>query len=591
MGPSLVKADVRAKYREERDKRLAVSRADIADLTGPFARYLEDPHTPRSERSPVSEDLDVLVVGAGLGGLVAAADLRKAGFTSLRLVDVAGDVGGVWYWNRYPGAACDVESLVYMPLLEELGYIPEDRYAKAAEILGHAQAIARRYGLYEGALFHTKVSGIQWDEPAARWLVSTDRDDLIRARFVVLANGPLSMPRLPAVPGISAMTCRSFHTSRWDYDYTGGDADRRMDKLADKVVGVVGTGATAIQCIPPLGACAKQLYVFQRTPSTVAVRANAPVDREEVLSWAPGWQWRRIENFTAVLNGLPVESDMVSDGWTDLYRDVLFRPGFAQMDEAAQTSAREAADFDRMEAIRQRISRIVNDPVTAEALKPYYSYFCKRPCFHDEYLATFNRDNVTLVDTDGRGIDEIRGDVVRVGDRSYRVDCLIFATGFEWNTSYTHKIGFDATGRGGLTLGQQWADGVSTLHGLMTHGFPNLFIMPGPNGQAVVTENFGHSIQENGRHVAHIVAETVRRGCRTVEVTERAEADWVGLILDRRRNEADFLQNCTPGRGNSEGRPASRPPRNANYGGSAPEFYARLAAWRADGSLPGLTLS
>lgn len=293
-------------------------------------------------------------------------------------------MGGVWYWNRYPGAACDVESLVYMPLLEELGYIPRDRYAKAAEILGHAQAIARRYGLYEGALFHTKVSGIQWDEATARWLVSTDRDDLIRARFVILANGPLSMPRLP---------------------------------------------------------------------------------------------------------------------------------------------------------------------------------------------------------------EEIRGDVVRAGDRSYRVDCLIFATGFEWNTSYTHKIGFDATGRGGLTLSQKWAEGVSTLHGLMTRGFPNLFIMPGPNGQAMVTENFGHSIQENGRHVAHIVGEAVQRDCRTVEVTERAEADWVGLILDRRRNDAEFLRDCTPGRGNSEGRPAIRPPRNANYGGSAPEFYARLAAWRADGSLPGLTLS
>ena len=583
-------AELRRGYRAERDKRLATSRADIEDLTGELAHYLDDPHTPRAERSPVRNEVHVLVVGAGLGGLIASVQLRQAGISRTRLVDTAGDVGGVWYWNRYPGAMCDVESLVYMPLLEELDYIPRDRYAKAGEILAHAQAIAKRYALYDDALFHTKVTGIRWSQSSTRWLVSTDRDDLIRARFVILANGPLSMPRLPAVPGISAMTCHSFHTSRWDYDYTGGDADSALDKLADKVVGVVGTGATAIQCIPPVGARAKLLYVFQRTPSTIAVRANGPIDRSEVLRWEPGWQWRRIENFTAVLNGLPVEANLVNDGWTDIYRDVLFRPEFAQLDEASRAAAREAADFAKMEAVRRRVSEVVTDPATADALKPYYDYFCKRPCFHDEYLATFNRNNVTLVDTAGQGIEEIQGNVVRVGERGYRVDCLIFATGFEWNTPYTHKIGFDSIGRGGLALSEKWADGISTLHGLMTHGFPNLFILPGPNGQSVVTENFGHSIQENGRHVAYIVRETMRRGCRTVEVSAQAEADWVGLILDRRRDDAAFLESCTPGRTNSEGRPQNRPRRNANYGGTALEFFARLAAWRAHGSLPGLTL-
>jgi cyclohexanone monooxygenase len=581
----------RERYRAERDKRLAVPRADIPGLTGLLARYLDDPHTTAAARDPADGKAEVLVVGAGLSGLVAAASLHAAGVTGIRLVDAAGDVGGVWYWNRYPGAMCDVESLVYMPLLEELGYIPRDRYARAAEILGHAQAIAKRYGLYDGALFHTRVTGIRWDEPAARWMVSTDRGDLLRARFVILANGPLSMPRLPAVPGISSMTCHSFHTSRWDYQYTGGGADSPLDELADKTVGVVGTGATAIQCIPPLAASARRLYVFQRTPSTVAVRANAPVDRDEVLAWPPGWQWRRIENFTAVLNGLPVEEDLVRDGWTDLYGDVLFRPEFARLDAAARAAARQDADFARMEAIRQRVSAVVADPVTAEALKPYYDYFCKRPCFHDEYLATFNRGNVTLVDIAGRGIEEIRGDVVRAGEHGYRVDCLVFATGFEWDTPYTHKIGFDSTGRGGLTLSRKWADGIATLHGLMTHGFPNLFVMPGPNGQSVVTENFGHSIQENGRHVAYIVAEALRRGCRTVEVSAQAEAEWVATILERRRDDAAFLEACTPGRANNEGRPGERPRRNANYGGTAPEFFARLAAWRADGSLPGLLLS
>jgi cation diffusion facilitator CzcD-associated flavoprotein CzcO len=582
---------LRARYARERERRLAGSRADVEALDGALRRYLDDPHTRVTPRPPVEETTEVLIIGAGMAGLVVSAQLRRAGIRHTRLVDAAGDVGGVWYWNRYPGAMCDVESLVYLPLLEELGYVPRDRYAKAAEIWAYLRALADRFGLYDGALFHTRVVDLVWSESEPRWTATTDRGDRLRARFVVIANGPLSMPKLPAVPGIEDMTCHSFHTSRWDYAYTGGDPDSPLDGLRDKVVGVVGTGATAVQCIPPLAASARRLLVFQRTPSTIAPRDNRPLDPEQVRSWEPGWQWRRIENFSAVLNGLPVEDDLVRDGWTDLYRAVLFRPGYAALEGAALAEARSEADLMRMAQIRDRIDRVVLRPEVAETLKPYYDYFCKRPCFHDEYLPTFNRDNVTLVDASAGGIEAIDGDRVRVAGSDYRVDCLVFATGFEWNTSFVHKIGFDPVGRDGIPLSARWADGVRTLHGIMTAGFPNLYVVPGPNAQSVVTENFGHSIQENAQHIAYVVSEVLRRGHTVADLSPEAERAWVEEVLRRRRDDAAFLEACTPGRSNSEGRPEARPRANANFGGDVFEFFGLLAQWRAEGDLRGLTLS
>ena len=403
---------LREKYREERDKRLrADGNEQYVEITGEFARYLDDPYVAPLERGPLHDDVEVLIIGGGFGGLLAGARLREAGIDDIRLIEKGGDFGGTWYWNRYPGAACDIESYVYLPLLEEIGYIPKEKYAQAAEILAHSQAIGRHFDLYRNACFQTEVTEMRWDEATGRWIVRTNRGDEMHARFVVMANGPLHRPKLPGIAGIESFEGHTFHTSRWDYDYTGGDSDGGLTGLADKRVGIIGTGATAVQCVPHLGASAKQLFVFQRTPSSIDVRNNRPTDPEWAASLEPGWQQRRMENFNNLVSGIPEPEDLVDDGWTDIIGNLLIRiqREGADLTPDGLMATMELADFEKMEQIRARVETIVNDPDTAEALKPWYRQFCKRPCFHDDYLDTFNRPNVHLVDTEGRGVERITG--------------------------------------------------------------------------------------------------------------------------------------------------------------------------------------
>ncbi|MGI9170605.1 MAG: flavin-containing monooxygenase, partial [Caulobacteraceae bacterium] len=378
--------------------------------------YLDDPYVgPGFTRAPLTNEIDVVVIGGGFGGLLAAARLREAGVKGIRIVEKGGDFGGTWYWNRYPGAACDIESYIYLPLLEEIGYLPVEKYSRAAEILAHAQAIGRHFDLYRDACFQTQVTQLQWDEAADRWIVSTDHGDGLRARFVVMANGPLNRPKLPGIPGVGTFAGHSFHTSRWDYAYTGGDAGGNLTGLADKRVGIIGTGATAVQCVPHLAAGAKHLFVFQRTPSSIDVRANRPTDPDWAASLTPGWQKKRMDNFNVLVSGGVQEEDLVADGWTDIIGNLLF---LARKKRAAGESAgdpvalMQLADFRKMEQVRARVDAIVERPATAAALKPWYNQFCKRPCFHDEYLDAFNRPNVTLVDNRrarGRGDRAARG--------------------------------------------------------------------------------------------------------------------------------------------------------------------------------------
>ena len=259
---------LREKYAGERAKRLrADANSQYQEITGQFEHYNQDPYVePGFTRPALQEDIDVLIVGGGFGGMLAAVRLQEAGITNFRIIEKAGDFGGTWYWNRYPGAQCDIEGYLYLPLLEEMNYIPKERYSFAPEIFAHAQRIGQRYELYERACFQTKVKEARWDEDAGRWAVSSDRDDVFKARFVIMSSGPLNKPKLPGIPGIENFKGHTFHTSRWDYDYTGGDTTGGLHKLQDKRVGIIGTGATAIQCIPHLGAHAQQLYVFQRTP-------------------------------------------------------------------------------------------------------------------------------------------------------------------------------------------------------------------------------------------------------------------------------------------------------------------------------------
>jgi cyclohexanone monooxygenase len=584
---------LRDKYRAERDKRLREDGNDqYVEVTGDFAHFVEDPYVEPLEREPRFDEVDVVVIGGGFGGLLAGARLKEAGITDVHIIEKGGDYGGTWYWNRYPGAQCDIEAYIYLPLLEELGYVPKEKYTRAAEILEHSRNIAEHYGLYDGALFQTEVTTLTWDDDRARWLVATNRGDELQARFVCMASGPLHRPKLPGVPGVGSFAGHTFHTSRWDYDYTGGDTEGGLTKLADKVVGIIGTGATAVQCVPHLGAGAKQLYVFQRTPSSIDVRNNRPTDPEWAASLEPGWQQRRMENFNNLVTGIPEPEDLVGDGWTDIIGKLLLQMRQADTtDTSPEGLAKtvELADFEKMESIRSRVDTIVNDPTTAEALKPYYRQFCKRPCFHDEYLDTYNRPNVTLVNTDGKGVDRITERGVVVGETEYELDCLIFATGFEVGTDYTRRAGCEVVGRDGQTLTEKWHDGASTLHGMHTRGFPNLLIFS--LQQSGFTANFPHALDEQSKHAAYILRHVLDNDITTFEVTQEAEDAWVQTIIELAQFNLDFLESCTPGYYNNEGKPSERGIRNGFYGAGSVAFFNVIADWRAKGDLPGMVLT
>jgi len=585
---------LRERYRRERVKRLrADGNAQYVEVTGRFAHFLDDPYTTPIQRKPLIDTVEVVVIGGGFGGLLAGARLREAGVEDIRIIEKGGDFGGTWYWNRYPGAQCDIESYIYLPLLEELGYIPKEKYSHAPEILAHSQAIGRHYHLYDNACFQTEVTGMLWDQADRRWIIETDRGDRMRARFVCMSNGPLNRPKLPGVPGIETFTGHTFHTSRWDYAYTGGDANGNLTKLQGKRVGIIGTGATAVQCVPHLAEHAEHLYVFQRTPSSVDVRGNRPTDGEWARSLEPGWQQRRMQNFNILVTGGQQEEDLVADGWTDIIRNLgvsaSARAPTAGLDPEEMGKRVELADFAKMEQIRARVGETVRDPATAEALKPWYRQFCKRPCFHDEYLATFNRDNVTLVDTDGQGVERITERGVVAAGREYALDCLIFATGFEVGTAYTRRAGYEIVGRNGITLSEKWADGMRTFHGYQTHDFPNCFFMGVTQGG--FTANFPHMLNEQSLHIAYIIEHARRQGGKRIEPTQTAEDEWVDTIERMAVFNQRFLQECTPGYYNNEGHPeGGNSLLGSQYGGGPEAFFQILRDWRAEGSLHGLEL-
>ena len=586
--------ELRAKYRVERDKRIRPDGNDqYNEVTAEFSRFVEDPYVdPGFTRPPLADEVDVVVIGGGFGGLLVGARLRDAGVHDFRIIEKGGDFGGTWYWNRYPGAACDVESYVYLPLLEELDFIPKEKYTRAPEILAHCKAIGEKYDLYRNACFQTEVTDLRWDDDAHRWIISTNRNDRIRARFVCMANGPLHRPKLPGIAGINSFKGHTFHTSRWDYAYTGGDSTGGLTGLRGKRIGIIGTGATAVQCVPHVGAAADQLFVFQRTPSSIDVRNDRDTDPEWAASLRPGWHRERMENFNTLVSGGFQEVDLVNDGWTEIIRNLLV---MVRTDENADLSSEalaktmELADFQKMEQIRARVDSVVDDPKTAEALKPYYRQFCKRPCFHDDYLKAFNRDSVTLVDTKGQGVTRVTEKGVVVDGVEYELDCLIFATGFEVGTDYSRRSGYPLYGRDGLSLTDKWADGVLTFHGMHTRGFPNCFIIS--NIQSGFTVNFPHALSEQSQHLAYIIKHALDNGIECIEASEEAEAEWVETIISLSRDSLGFLEECTPGYYNNEGKPGERNGQNGFYGGGSVAFFKILDDWRAAGGLKGLELS
>jgi cyclohexanone monooxygenase len=581
---------LKQKYLAERDKRLRPDgNEQYVEMTGKYAHYLEDPYVKPVTRGPLTDEVEVVVIGGGFGGLLAGARLREAGIEDIRLIEKGGDFGGTWYWNRYPGAACDIESYVYLPLLEELDFMPVEKYTRAPEILKYCRTIGEKFDLYRGALFQTEVTGMEWNEESGRWIVRTNKGDALRARFVAMANGPLHRPKLPGIAGALSFKGHTFHTSRWDYDYTGGDSNGGLTKLGDKVVGIIGTGATAVQCVPHLGAGAKHLYVFQRTPSSIDVRGNRPTDPQWASSLQPGWQQARMDNFNALVSGVPQAEDLINDGWTDIIGNMmkLMREGGANGADIA--TVMQLADFKKMEQVRARAGVTVKDAATAEALKPYYNQFCKRPCFHDEYLETFNRPNVTLVDTDGQGVERITENGIVANGTEYKLDCLVYGTGFEVGTSYARRAGYEVVGRGGVTLSDKWAEGASTFHGFFVNGFPNCFVVSVI--QSGFTANFPHMLNEQSKHLAYVIKTAQDRQATRVETTPEAESAWVETIVNSALQRQRFQEECTPGYYNNEGKPSPAAARNGSFGGGSIAFIQMLKDWRAAGELKGLELS
>ncbi|SLM96128.1 flavin-containing monooxygenase [Brevibacterium yomogidense] len=580
---------LRQKYQHERERRIRPEGDNqYFEVSGKFAKYDEtDPYAdPNFTRDPVTEETEVLVLGGGFSGLLASARLMEAGVEDFKIIDAAGDFGGTWYWNRYPGAQCDIESYCYLPLLEELDYMPKEKYSYVDEIFEYAKRIGRHYGLYERAYFHTRVRQMRWDDTNNHWLVSTDRNDDIRARFVVSAIGPASRPKLPGIPGIHDFEGHSFHTSRWDYDYTGGDTTGGMTKLGDKKVAIIGTGATAIQSVPRTAEYAEHLYVFQRTPSAVCERGNKPTDPEWWNSLQPGWQQERRDNFGALLTGEQRDVDLVQDGWTVMAAKLREMPPAKTMEELALQA--EIIDFRRMNEIRDRVDETITDPELAETLKPYYKFLCKRPTFNDEYLPAFNRDNVTLVDvSDNKGVERITPKGIVANGKEYEVDCIIYASGFEILTQIRRRIGYEVIGRDGRSLVDEWDKEMRTLHGFTSRGYPNWFFIG--LSQNAPSVNMTFMFDEQARHISYIIGEAKRRGAATVEPTQQAQDDWVAVIQDSELQDT-YYQDCTPGYYNNEGTESAAVSAGF-YGPGIVKFNALLAEWREEGSMKGLELA
>lgn len=587
----------RKRYAAERDKRLPNTGADTfqaIDFEGKFASFDADPHAsgPRSI-PPITADLDMLVIGAGFMGISAGVELMKAGITNFKILDVAADFGGTWYWNRYPGVRCDVESYIYLPFLEETGYIPTERYTRGSEIFAYCQSLGKQFGLYDRALFQTRVTDMEWDEDAARWTVRTDAGDVFRARFVSTQSGLFSRPQLPGIPGIDKFTGHSFHTSRWDYEYTGGDSTGKLNKLKDKRVAIIGTGATGVQAIPQLAEYAKSLVVFQRTPSQIAPRENAPTDTEWFGSLPAGWQIERREAFDKCAMDRATADCDVDDGWIKFAKyqlGAIYAAGGAEPTLEQVMDAMERSDYEWNEMLRDRVDAIVTDPVKAEKLKTYYRTMCKRPGYSDDFLPAFTKESVDIVDTSDTPIDRITEKGVVVGDHEYEVDLIIFATGFQQGRTWTDKAGYDVTGRGGNRLSKKFADGASTYHGFLSKDFPNLFFLGFT--QSTQVSNITNLIDNQARHMIYMVDKCLTEGIRAIEPTLEAEAGWNQTMLEHAEMRRDWYTTCTPGHYNNEGRVDDK--RNTLVGGlygPGYEYFALLAKWRDDDRLDGISVT
>ena len=546
-------AEEQAKYQAYKEARRGA--ADYMAMDGAFSTYLTDVYSADPvPRDALTDECEVLVVGAGFAGLLLWFRLREAGFVDVRFCEKGGDVGGTWYWNRYPGVACDVEAYSYLPLLEEMGYIPSMKFASGFEILEYCQAMAERFGFYDHCLFHTTVEKTEWDETTGTWTVHTDRGDAMRARYVILANGILTSPKLARIEGMESFRGDAFHTSRWNHNID----------LEGKRVGIIGTGATAVQAIPELAKTAGELYVFQRTPSTIDVRDQRATTDEEIATWAnePGWARARRARFSKISAGrtaIKANDEYLAGKVTDFKERKQHE---RQLTPDEMIDKQLETNFRIMEQVRARVDAIVADPETAKALKPYYPYGCKRPTFHDEYLPTFNRPNVVLVDTAPMGVSHINERGVVHDGVEYPLDVLIYATGFQWMATSTFNM---ITGRDGRTLSEKWkSEGTKTFLGIHSHGFPNLFIVTGPQGGGG-SFNFTDAIEQHVEYIAWLLNTMRDRRVNVVDVEREPEDAYAHHCREADIASAKLRDCLSYYNGHGDAEPGSL----AYYGGNA----------------------
>ncbi|OAL33545.1 hypothetical protein AYO20_07231 [Fonsecaea nubica] len=586
---------LKAKYAEEKRKRDhhgGLSQYQSVRDSEFLKSYTKDLYADETfTRDPVKGVYDVVIVGAGLSGIQAVRHLHQRGITNVCVIEKGHGFGGTWYWNRYPGVQCDIDSYIYLPLLEDLDYVPTQKYVYGPEIRKYAEALAKKYDMDSKTLFQTEALGFFYDEERKLWKVKTSRNDEIEAHWIVPAPGPLHVPKFPGFGGIESFKGKHFHSCRWDYNYSGGDPENpQLTGLTDKRVGIIGTGATGVQLVPRIGEWAKELYVFQRTPSSIDIRGNKPTDPEWAKTLRKGWQRHRQDNFSTLTVGGYVEEDEVNDGWTDVLRNL---PGFMAGDQSGDPELRKArmqiADFKKMESIRKRVDSLVKDPETAAKLKPWYNQFCKRPCFHDEYLQTFNRPNVHLVDTEGKGVERVTSKGLVANGQEYELDCIIYATGFEWATDLSSRLGAPIRGRGGISLTDKFKDGITTLHGWAVHGFPNMALLT--HFQSGSTPNWTHNMTEACNHIAYVIAESKKRNLKAVEVAQEAEDAWVAHCMDVARGRAEFLRDCTPGYYSDEGTIDDKLLKSQPYLAGGPTFFKLIEEWRKEGQMRGLELT
>lgn len=561
-----------------------------------------------------------LITGAGHNGILSAVRLIGAGFKpeDIVLVDVAGGYGGTWYWNRYPGLMCDVEGYCYLPLLEETGYVPKHKYSYGAEIRKNTELIAERWRLR--GMFSTKVDRQVWDNSKDHWVVDLTQSfgDVrpptkltVNAQFVFMASGVLSTPKIPNVPGFEDFRKhgQTFHTSRWDYRITGGTQEQPdMTKLKDKNVAIIGTGATSVQAIPEVAKWAKHLYVIQRTPSYCGERGQKETTAAEWAKVAdgPGWQYRRSRNLNTYISANPEPVDSINDGWTrNQARSVIIgsdsyivEPG----KEKEHTAKMLAIDHPIAEELRSRIDKVVKDPKVADKLKPWYPGWCKRPTFNDDYLESYNRSNVTLVDTDGKGIQGFTERGVLVNGEELDVNLLILGTGFvsPFEITPNARQAAPIIGRGGRPIEDKWrGSDFGTLFGVATHGFPNMFAYH--LAGAGVSYNMTFTYDIIARLTACIIAEASRQSSDAekliIEPLEDGEQKWTSEVV-KRAGWFSAAAICTPSYFTAEGdatiEPASQEEallkaRKAGWGGGAHDYGRIVDAYiaRTENKLEG----